>query len=313
MPNEIDRRLIEVTFSLSQGGFGSGGSDTVSLTNHRVVCDIMNAGLQTGSMASVSIFGMSLSLMNRLSVIITSLAQQSPNTITITAGDKTSGLKQVFKGAVTEAFVDFQGSPDVAFRVTAMANSVIAALPISPTSYVGSPNASDVLQAIASKCGLQFVNNGVKSKLSPPVYFSGDGMTQITKCAASLGIPFVIDNGSLYIWPSSVSNIEPTFVVSGANGMIGYPQYNSSGVIVTTLFNPNAVFHQSFKLESDFAPAAWNNQEGQLNTGGVQVYSPSNGTWVIYNLQHSISCNMPDGPWFTTLMASRPDFAGLAY
>ena len=73
--------------------------------------------------------------------------------------------------------------------------------------------------------------------------------------------------------------------VSPSTGMRGYPAFTSSGIEVTTLFNPTLQYGGNIQVESQLTPAC--------------------GTWNIYNLAHELESEIPSGKWFTTLSASK--------
>lgn len=311
MPGSITKKQIDIVFDIRQGGF-SGAPETITLRDHRVGCQVLSTGLETGMMCSLRIEGMRLSTMNRLSVAQASVIDQSSNTVTVMAGDEGSPHPTIFSGGIVEAFVDYGASPDVAFQVTALSTAIPAAMPITATSFPAGARVSDIMSAIASKVGLEFSNHGVDAVMTGGVNYPGSAMQQIDACARSVGVEYHIGMGTLSIWPKDVSSTGSGILVSAATGMIGYPNYSQGGVLVQTLFNPGINFRDTIKLDSQYSPAAWVNNDGQLRAiaGAASMYPPSNGLWVVQKIEHDLQTEVQNGPWFTMLEAQRPEFAG---
>ena len=300
MPSLADRE-ITVTFNLTSGAFGPGGQDTVTLSGLRVGAQIEVVGDLSASTANVRIEGMPLSLMNQLSVaqLPGDLYQSTANTIAIAAGDATQGgtFPTIFRGNIYEAYVDFAGAPEVAFQVTAVSAGYAAVQPITPTSFQGSASVATILSTIAAKAGLAFSNNGVTAVLQNP-YVSGTAHDQIYQVCQATRTAHLIMGAELAIWPEGSGKTTLIPQISAETGLIGYPAYNAAGVAFTTVFDPRLTFYQVVELQSAYLPAAWTNQSGTL-----QPNAPSNGQWVVVKVQHDLQSQMPDGPWFTHVVA----------
>ena len=306
MPALADRE-ITVTFHLGTGAFGPGGQDTVTLSGLRVGAHIEVVGDLSASTATVRIEGMPLTTMNRLSVaqLAGDLYQPTASTITIQAGDASQGgtLPMIFTGHIQEAFIDFEGAPEVAFQVTAMSAGFAAVQAITPTSFSGPASVATILSAIATKAELAFSNNGVTAVLQNH-YSAGSTHDQIYQvCQASRTVNLIMGN-TLTIWPRG--RRPTTFIpqISAETGLIGYPAYNAAGVAFTTVFDGRLTFQQTIELQSAYLPAAWTNQ-----SGGLQPNAPSNGQWVVFKVTHELQSQMPDGPWFTHVVAVAPIIA----
>ena len=306
MPSLADRE-ITVTFQLKSGGFGAEGADTVTLSGLRVNAQIDIAGNLSASQATVRIEGMTLTSMNQLSVaqLAGQLYQPNANTISIQAGDASQGgtLPTIFQGNIYEAFVDFEGSPQVAFNVTALSAGFVSIQPIVPVSYNGGASVATILASIAKAAGLQFQNNGVTAVLQNH-YSAGTAYDQIAQVCQASRTAFNIFAGTLSIWPDGQGSTTNIPQISSQTGLIGYPAYNAAGVAFTTIFNPAITYYQTVQIASQYLPAAWTNQSGTL-----QPNAPSNGQWVVVKVTHELQSQMPDGPWFTHAIGATPAVA----
>ncbi|MFT8814366.1 baseplate hub protein [Acetobacter fabarum] len=309
------KRKIDVVFNIVQGGFDGSNNEQITLTGHRVSCQILSAGMETGVMCALRIEGMQLSQMNQLSVVQSSVVSQSQNTVTVLAGNEGDALSAVFSGGIIEGFVDYSGAPNVAFEVRALSTAIPDTMPITTTSFNAGASVATIMESIAGKIGLKFQNHGVDSVLAGPVYYCHSALEQMNACAQAAGIYYIISMNVLHIWPKAfVVDTGGAIEVSSDNGLIGYPNYSQGGVGLQCLFNPSIGFRSTIKLKSQYSPAAWVNDSGQLNSlAGGSIYPPSNGLWIVQRMQHDLQSEEPNGVWLTTIEAARPEMYGSVY
>jgi hypothetical protein len=141
-----------------------------------------------------------------------------------------------------------------------------------------------MLSNLAKLAGLNFENNGVNVKLSNP-YFAGSARTQILQICEAANIGHIIDNNTLAIWPAGQPRGGATAMISKDTILVGYPGFNSQGVVVKCLWDPSIVPMGKIQVQSDITPA--------------------NGPWTIYAMDYDMASMMPGGPWFVTLSASK--------
>ncbi len=272
-------RKIDITFSLA-----SGGGKVRKITGKRVSVKISNAGPPSQGTADATIYGLTLSMMNELSSIGTQIDVYNKNFIAIEAGDAQSGMALVFRGSIYLAFVDAQAQPEVAFRISATAGFYQAIAPAAATSIDGVTDVASVMAYLAKKNELGFEDGGVNVKLQNQ-YLGSSGLEQIRRLAEAAGIQWTIENDVLAIWPAGQTRKGSPVPVSPKTGMVGYPAFNQSGIVVRTIFNPSLGFGRKIIVESELTPAC--------------------GTWGIYNLAHDIEAQVPNGQWFSIAQASR--------
>lgn len=335
----LANRQVDILFTLAQDSAGSAGVETLTLSGYRVRCQIASTGLESGMACAVRVEGLSLPLplLNRLSLMQEGMAAQTRNTVTIMAGDGAGqgarAMPVVFSGGVVEAFVDYANSPDVAFELRAFSGALPAAVPVAPTSFGGDVAVATLMQVLATKAGLAFANYGVQTMLRGGVYYKGSVAEQVDSCARAARISYQIGVGVLAIWPAGmVAQAQgQAHTVSVATGLVGYPSYSQYGVLFQTVFNPDILFRDTVCLQTGgFTPqgagqasaaqtgttAGVSGQTGSTPAGATQagdVPLPTRGMWVVQSVRHDLQTEQPDGPWFTTVEAARPDFAGQAY
>ena len=313
-PQTFTKKKITITFSIPTGAIGpNSDADTVVLEGHRCMVNVTNAGMVEGSQASVRIEGMTLAMMNRLTMVQALNTVDNPfnehynvSVITIQAGDDVSGMATVFIGTVAEAFVDFTASPNVAFQVMAWSTLELKIKQAIPATYKGTVSAATILSDLAAKNEYTFINHGVTKSLTN-YYGWGSLDKQIKDVMTAINGFYHIDtvNKTISAWQSQSASTTATdtIKINKRTGLVGYPQYNQLGVTLTTVFNPQIQYQVPVYVESEYLPEGWvNNQAGQY-----PATFPTTGYWSPYLVQHDISSELPGGPWFTHIEAQRTE------
>lgn len=278
------RKKIDLTITLGTGQFGDGKGDSVTLSGLRMTADLINAGGETMGAAQVRVYGMSSSMMNKLTVIgYTQAAIRSQNTIQIAAGDDESGMKTIFIGTIYDAWADYNSAPEVAFNILGNAGLDALVKPVGAISFKGETDVAGIMQGLASKMGLTLENGGVNVKLSNP-YFPGTALAQMRACARAANINATVDCGILKIWSKNGALPGPMPLISPDTGMVGYPTLNSSGMSIKTLFLPDLRPGREVEVQSSIPMAC--------------------GIWRLGPISHSLSSEIPGGPWFTTFQCA---------
>lgn len=282
------RRRIDVTITLGSGTFGENAGDTVTLSGHRIVAQIVTIGGGEQPTANLQIYGLPLATINKLTTIgATMTAIRIKNSISISAGDAGSALSTIYEGVIDQAWGDFQSAPDVCLNVSAMAALDAAMKPIGANSFPGTADVATIMEILAKKgAGYGFENHGVKVTLSNP-YFPGTALEQIKSCARAANINWVVINRTLIIWPKDGAVSDPVQVISPETGMVGYPAFCSNGIAVTTTFRPQTRPGSQIDVRSSLPVAS--------------------GMWNVYAFQHSLESERPGGAWFTHINGFRPD------
>jgi hypothetical protein len=285
MTGPIIERLINVTFSIGTGTDGSGTPVVTKYEGLRISANIVEAGGYMAPTGQFTIYGLSPADMNKISSIGLYANRLKYNTITVEAGDATYGMTKVFSGVINEAYVDFEGAPDVGLQVTSLDGAIEALKPIAPTSYQGSAPVAAIMGYLAAQMGYTFENNGVTAVLSNP-YFSGTATAQIQDCALAANINHILRQGILAIWPQGGFRNFPAPLISPKTGLIGYPSFASNGVAIRTIFNPGLVIGYPIQVESSIVQAC--------------------GTWNAFQVSHTLESQMPGGLWESQIYAQRP-------
>lgn len=317
------RKQIRVTFTIRSSSNPGLVLDQETLSGYRCQIEVTNAGLAQGSALSLRIYGLSLPLMNRMSLMPAympaanfDLTRTTLNSILVEAGDEERGMATIFDGVVTTAFADFSTAPEPAFQIVSYDVVTPSTKVIPPHSFPAGVSVAGIVSRIAADAGYSFVNYGVNVWTTAPCYLHGtlaDQVKQLHKAYRFIfSYPKVSDVGSremhqVRIWSQNLKDIGGGLIprISRKTGLVGYPAYSNYGVSFTSLFDHRLQFMSTFELESDYLPAAWvNNQSGQV------APMPANGTWVPTMVTHELDSEIPQGRWFTRVEAIRTDYEG---
>lgn len=285
----LTKKKIDVTITLAEGQFGETASNQVKLSGLRVSAEIQAYGGESQPQAQLRVYGVPLSIINQLTAIgpINS-AILFKNSVLVEAGDDEIGMRTVYQGSVWQAWGEFDQQPFTPLNIIGLGGLDYSLAPAQPTSIQGSANVADLMQGFAQTMGLAFENNGVSVLLSHP-YLQGSVMNQVKDCAEAAGINYVIDRGTLAIWPADGHRAEPSPpIISAATGMVGYPKFASNGLYVTSAFNPNLQIGGVMTVQSQIPVAC--------------------GDWRILQLGHSLASETPGGPWFSNVIGV-PNYA----
>lgn len=273
-------RKIDIVLEIGQGADGLDAGETTTLSGHRVSVSCSVAGGVGMSQTSIRIFGLTQSIMRKFSTLGTLPLAFRRNLVTVLASDESGNMAQIFQGTILTAYADMIAAPEVAFNITALGGLIEAVMHAPPSTFPGPVDAAVVLQGLAAQAGLDFENHGVSVMLSKP-YYPGAIRAQILECIEDAGISGIIDNGKLEIWPHKGVRGGGIPLISPDTGMVGYPTYSATGLVVTSVFNPQVQCGAPVEVQSSQKEAC--------------------GTWNVVTLVHDIEAETPGGKWFTQL------------
>ena len=230
--------------------------------------------------------------MNTLSTLGMKVIIVPRSTVTVQAGNAGSALTQVYQGGIIQAYTDYSGMPEVAFRVEAAAGYYTKVGPAPPLSTQTTAVAT-IMASLAQQAGVAagipggypLQNYGVTA-IASPQYLWGSYWDQMGQLAKAYRFNLMLDHKSpnaIEIWPigsSRQGNLQIP-LISPDTGMVGYPSFTAQGIIVRTQFNPALSFGTQVQVESSIPQA--------------------NKTYYIAKLGHTLDAMVPNGSWFTDL------------
>ena len=273
------KRKIDVTINLGKGQFGDDKGEDVTLTGHKVSAQISYSGGHAQGEMHIKIYGLTLDMINQLTGTGPRAGETRRNTVMVAAGDEGGAMSTIFIGYIYKAFGNFSNIPDATLEIVALSAYHHAVRAVNANSYAGPIDAAVVMAEFARVMGLGFEGNDVSVMLQNP-YYHGTMLRQVKDCAKEAGIEFSIELGKLAIWGrGKPRDLGDPVLISPETGMVGYPDYGSAGLTVTTLFNPAIVLARKVEIKSNLAAAC--------------------GLWNAYVVTHSLESETPNGQWFT--------------
>lgn len=300
------KRGLGYKIELNKGGLADSsdqatfdnGADKLNLYGLRSVATIQSTlGGNTASSghALLQLWGMKPSDMAQLSTLGFNPEKFNKNRITVYAYDldNTNGKVEVFSGGIFAARINYNTMPDVSLELDCY-EAINEQLQKAPgTSVQGQGDVATMLQGICAACDppVEFVNKGISVQLANPAY-AGDPFHQITSMCCDAAIPHTLAGGKLTVWPRGTNVDGVVIETSPDKGMVGYPEYTQMGIDVTMEFNPDVQRGRQLQI---LPP----NIGDPLPIPGVP------GTYWINLVEHELSSEMPDGPWFTRASVSK--------
>lgn len=277
-------RELVVEFQLFDGtSFDKTGDNTLTASGLRVSATVQRIGVGGLDNASITVWGLPPATMNALSTLGKPLLSGRNNLVTLSAGTDGQAFSTVYIGAIQSAFFNGANQPDVGLVIQSCATLLAATQPVPPSSFSGSADVATIISGLAVQAGAGFQNFGVTAQLNSP-YLHGSALDQAKQAAKAAGISFIVDNNVWTIWPQGGANGALVPLISPDTGLVGYPAWTDSGIVLTTLYNPQIRFGQQVQVKSSIQRAC--------------------GTWYTFNVTHELESQIPNGKWFTTIECS---------
>jgi hypothetical protein len=279
---------------------GPGEPDTVIYEGFRSSVQINAPGGWQNATARVSIKGMARNVMERLTIINYTNMENQRNEITIGATGADGEYNVLFVGTIGNAFVDYNGAPDVSFVIEAYQCLFDATQPSPPTSWPGPNKVADMAANIAGKFGYRLINNGVDTTITDQVLV-GSYYNQLRDLCHNARCALWVDSRSFTasIAPINTPLEGPEVEVSAETGLIGWPTPNHLGVSFMCLYNP-AIYHGGVvKLTTSVSVSSMHASPEKSNQSGDSV--SLSGKWFVAGMEIILDCETPGGAWFMNL------------
>ncbi len=287
-----NQKLLEITITLGAGKTFASGHNTLTMVGLRASVNIDMGGGYMGGMLRARIFGLSQNDMNQITYLAWMPQPQlgPPNKITVNAVDGQQSTL-VFTGLIIQAFGNYQAAPEVFIDIQATATQAAQLLPVSPLSIASNTTVGTVMSQLAAQMGFSFENNGVNVSIPKGTYLGNTAFFQAQNLMQAYNFEIYIDNGVLAICPVGTArktSIVP--LISASTGLIGYPYFNTQGVVFDSYFNPDILFGGTVQIQSTVEPA--------------------NGSWQVINISHTLESIIPGGRWQSTVNCNKTGVAG---
>lgn len=273
------KRDISVSLTLASGAINSSGDITATLEGFRMHAIIQQPGGGTSpSRMILRIWGVPTEVMSQFST-----EHLLPLAVRYDSVSVSSQGFKVFEGTITSAIPNYMGAPDICFEIQAQTGFIIQAKPAAANSFKGTVKVSDILKAIIEPTGLKLIDHGVTATLNNQ-YLSDTTMRQIDLVVRASRIGCNIVNNEVHVWPNG-SYINNELTISPETGLAGYPTWENIGI----------------NVQHEFIPTAFNGSKVTISGSHV---SKANGEWQAAYVEHLISAELPDGPFYTNMFLS---------
>lgn len=284
----FSKKKIDVIMQLAGNKtFNDMGDNTLTLTGLRVEANLAQVGsVGQGSKATIKIYGMTQSDMNKLSVIAMSNATNTfvdQNHITVMAGIE-GDMTKVYEGAIFSAWADYSSLPEVPFIIQATALADVQNKPAKAHSWQKGKDLAEAIGELASEMNLSFTNINVDRKMENTT-LEGNLVNQLETLTSTYGIYSQIEFNMLTIAEFGTPVDKTIIEINPETGLIGVPSVGSKSISISTLFNVNYRMGYTINLKS--------------------LLSQLDGKWLIGSISHNLESEKPNGAWFTTLSANR--------
>lgn len=281
-------RDLKVEFTLTDGEFESGRGNVLTITNAKVDCAISAYGGTSATQMDMSVWGLSLDYMAKISGKSQTQIQAKKNLVKVTADGEV-----VFVGTIISARINLTQSPDAPLEITANTAGYYQAIPITDTYVKGPTTAQDVVKSICNQVGLRFANYGVDIPIKD-VHFKGNAIEQINKISSDYGFSFDLNTETISIFKYGIAkdNIIPS--VSSETGLIGYPVFYDLGIAFRCMFSTAIVVARFIDLQTMLPNASGRYQVCE----GTTHYLSSNvegGFWETYVVGFPVTPGVNDG------------------
>jgi hypothetical protein len=272
------KRVINVQFKVLADGVVT----TLDLEGYRVELQLNSVvdALAVTAM-HMRIYGMRDTDMSQLAVDPSLGLAIKNGSIIVNAGDDLDGIRQVFSGTISQAFIDYTGVPDVALDIYAVAGGINSALSAAPSNYPMNSDVSTIAKGLCVQMGLTFNPKNNVTVKTGKIYLSGSLNDQLFSLLYQTRTLGSIDKDVLTIWPAGGISDDNISLYSPESGMVGYPTFTQTGIAVRVLFDANSGIGRKVSIKSSIPKA--------------------NQTWYVYRIIHTLTTLTPDGAWFTDL------------
>lgn len=279
MTSFANKKRLRFVITIGTDKFNEAGDNQITLEGFRSSIDIDKAGGMMMGTLKARIYGVKQADMNAITTLMWRPNATVKNTVQVTAidGDQET---LVFAGNIVNAWGDYQHMPDVFLYIHSQSAYFGGLTPVRPISIPGGIDVKVVMERIAKELGLSFENNNVSITLTD-VYLANTPKEQALELSRAGNFDLYIDDKVLAITNRYSPRAGDIPEISSQSGMMGYPTFDSTGVVFHTLFNPAITFGGSFKLTTDNERAA--------------------GQWIVTSIAHRLEAEKPGGAWFSTV------------
>lgn len=262
-------------------------AQTYTFVNNRMRVRLRDGGANFGN-CHIQIYGATLAEMNNMARLYnTPMTPQSTDTVQV---DVWNGkiFVPLFQGVISWSNISPASMPAVPFVIESNSSFGMMTTPASPYSNGTPVSLQDALSTIVSQAGytLDYSPNAPQYMLQR-VRLTGSVSDQVNGLLKSF--PDLVHNTHLQrvvVWPASgpYSSTGTPVQISAATGMHAAPEYSTSGITFSTLFNPQIIPGAALQFSTQFKFI-------------------DQTQWVAHVIEHDLEMNVPQGKWDSSIAA----------
>lgn len=311
-PIAFQKRFLKFVFI---GGLNNAGEKVILSGNDDNILElpVLKASISIDIMGSTTLPVASIAIFNApedLAAAISSVGLYTRERLTLTTqvivyaasiskDGKEPVYSKVFEGGIWDAYMDYNAAPNPVLNIEAQTLIESNFISSKSLSFQNEVPVFDIVKAIVDNENkrinnpdvepISVVNHGVHTSLRNPNFY-GSMFNQLQKCAEAGDFEFSPPDKdkTIHIYPKNGGiDVEKELNIGRGLGEIGYPKYSDGNIIIEMLFYPDIAFGQSINIVNS-------------------RHKNANGRWIyMVSLQHRLSTQMPDGPWFTIIQMSK--------
>lgn len=282
----LSKKVIRTTIRLVDDTFKDGESNVLTIEGLRTLCVVTYGNGLIMPTAHITIYGLSMDVMNKLVRIRWQDMNSMRNMIKVEAGEQAGQLFSVYDGNITFAYIDTSSAPNIALRIQCVAAVYEAYKPATPVSYKGRSSVVGAISGICEKIGFTFENNGVPETLyMEDVTLTDTDINKIRRLCSAYKIEPYIESNNIAITPQGGARGLPIPVITPESGLIGYPVPTIQGVDLKCFFDPMIRFGGIIRIKDS-------------------LIETTNGDWRLFGVTINLESELPNGNWFMDLRAA---------
>lgn len=284
--NPLQRRAARVTINVRRmDASGTEQDYSYTFVQHRMSINVSQGGGQFGN-AKVEIFGVGLDTMNQIARLwLEALTPRVTDTLGIEVWDGKEFIP-FFMGVISWSAVDASRQPDVALQIEANDAMALMLTVSEPYAQEGPISLRSVLEAVCAQAGFAVdIAQTVQEYQLTNVRLTGTALEQVGQLMSALPELTWFANLQRLVVRNANAPFEADAIPIGVDtGMVGYPVYSTSGLSLSTIFDPRIRPGLSLDVLTDFDFV-------------------NRTKWVTGVLQHSLQPNTRGGAWVTAIAA----------
>lgn len=283
----FSEKRLRITVSVVRNNSkGEPSTFTYVWTENRMRVLVRQGGKQFGN-AEVSVYGVPLADMNQIARLwLETMTPQNTDTLQI---DVWNGMTYVpfFQGVIAWSAVDASAMPQVRLHISVNAALALSNLPASPYANPGPVTLQAVLTTLAAQAGFTVAYAQTAPQYQcTSVRLTGSPLEQIGQVMSCFpDLTWFVNLQQVIVRQANAPYEADAIRIAVDTGMQNPPVYSSSGLTLTTMFNPLIRPGAALDVQT--------------------VFDFVNRTvWVAGVLAHTLDANLPGGQWTTAVAAN---------